>query len=71
MSSAWIDLSALAFSGMAHWPDTPLVQIERMLDGENRDGCRRSLEALNGAQSGTHMGALCTPMRHAEKGWVI
>ena len=58
MSSDWIDISVPVYSGMAHWPDNPPVQIERMLDMGRGDAANVSKLSM-GAHTGTHMDAPC------------
>lgn len=52
----WIDVSVGLYSGMAHWPDNPPVEIDRMLDIELGDPANVSKLSL-GAHTGTHMDA--------------
>src|ERR687894_2043590 len=52
----WVDVSAPLRSGMVHWPDTPPVRIDRMLDMERGDIANVSKISL-GSHTGTHMDA--------------
>lgn len=52
----WIDVSVPLYTGMAHWPDNPPVQIERQLDIGRGDLCNVSKLSM-GAHTGTHMDA--------------
>jgi arylformamidase len=56
MSSQWIDVSIPLRTGMVHWPDHPLVVIERVLDRERGDAAHVSKLSLS-AHTGTHMDA--------------
>jgi len=52
----WIDISVPIYSGMAHWPDNPVVRIERMQDMARGDAANVSKIEM-GAHTGTHMDA--------------
>lgn len=52
----WIDISVPLYSGMAHWPDNPPVQIERTMDMNQGSVCNVSKLSM-GAHTGTHMDA--------------
>jgi len=54
--AAWIDISVPIYSGMAHWPDNPIVRIERMQDMARGDAANVTKIEL-GAHTGTHMDA--------------
>ncbi|HTK08680.1 MAG TPA: cyclase family protein [Ktedonobacteraceae bacterium] len=54
--SEWIDISVPIFSGMAHWPDNPEIEVEFVSTIANGDPCNVSSIAF-GAHTGTHMDA--------------
>jgi arylformamidase len=54
--SDWIDISVPVFSGMAHWPGNPEIEIEFVMSIEKGDDCNVSKISL-GAHTGTHMDA--------------
>lgn len=60
----WIDVSVRLRSGMVHWPDNPLVWIERMLDMEQGDVANVS-KFWMGSHTGTHMNA---PLHFIQEG---
>lgn len=52
----WIDITVTIKPGMAHWPDNPEIQVDKMLDMERGDVCNVSKLAF-GSHTGTHMDA--------------
>jgi len=52
----WIDVSVPLYTGMAHWPDNPPVEIERVMSIERGDAANVSKLSF-GAHTGTHMDA--------------
>ena len=54
MRNDWIDISVPIYTGMAHWPDNPPVQVEYMLHMERGDVCTVSKLSM-GSHTGTHM----------------
>ena len=54
--AGWIDVSVTLRTGTVHWPDNPLVRIERMLDIEHGDAANVSTISM-GSHTGTHMDA--------------
>ena len=55
-AQAWIDISVPLHNGMAHWPDNPPFEIERVLDQKCGDVATVSKISL-GVHTGTHMDA--------------
>jgi arylformamidase len=55
-SQTWIDISVPLHNGMAHWPDNPPFEIERVLDQKRGDVATVSKISL-GVHTGTHMDA--------------
>ncbi|GAC1392404.1 MAG: cyclase family protein [Ktedonobacteraceae bacterium] len=52
----WLDVSVPLYTGMAHWPDNPPVEIERAMSIDRGDTANVSKISL-GAHTGTHMDA--------------
>jgi len=52
----WIDVSVPLYTGMAHWPDNPQVEIEFALSLDRGDAANVSKLSM-GAHTGTHMDA--------------
>lgn len=65
VDESWIDISVPLYAGMAHWPDNPPVQIERILDLEKGDAATVTKLSL-GAHTGTHMDAPAHFLPHGE-----
>ena len=63
-SQTWIDISVPLHKGMAHWPDNPPFEIERVLDQKRGDVATVSKISL-GVHTGTHMDA---PLHFFEDG---
>lgn len=61
----WIDISVPLHSGMVHWPDNPVVKIERMLDMDCGARCNVSTLSM-GSHTGTHMDAPLHFINHAK-----
>lgn len=55
-TASWIDISVPLYTGMAHWPDNPPVEIEFALSIERGDTANVSKLSM-GAHTGTHMDA--------------
>ncbi len=56
ITANWIDVSVPLYTGMAHWPDNPPVEIDYAMSLERGDGANVS-NILMGAHTGTHMDA--------------
>lgn len=62
--SEWIDVTVTIRDGMAHWPDNPPIEIERVMD--IRDGDQANLSKMSlGVHTGTHVDA---PVHFKPKG---
>ncbi len=55
-TASWIDVSVPLYTGMAHWPDNPPVEIEYALSLDRGDAANVSKLSM-GAHTGTHMDA--------------
>ncbi len=55
-TESWIDVSVGLHTGMAHWPDNPPIEIERVMDINRGDVANVSKLSM-GVHSATHMDA--------------
>ena len=54
MSNDWMDISVPIYTGMAHWPDNPSVQVEHLFHVRRGDISTVSTLSM-GSHTGTHM----------------